>query len=758
MAHACIGPKLRRALVLISEHPGVETVGAPWIDKASGVVTVDVTFTVNLPSEWRRQRESPSGVRFREEVRFMFPSGFPLDPPQLSLREDFVRNFPHMQPWLVDGRPVPCIYDGQLSELLHSEGLGGILNQTCLWLERAALGTLIDPEQGWEPVRRDSFDDVVVADSGDLQRLVDRRGGFRFLSLEYLRTVAGNGVEFVHAHVSSKRVILSHKAIADVFAEVEIQRETRLHAGRSVVLTVWPGKQPSGKLIVCDSYLPETVNDIAELKRRASLYGCAREFNEGLNRLRRCLQGWRSKGSYKMVVILLARRPFKVIGSGSPIELCPYIVDIQLPAFLVDGESTAVRPAGHCHAISRSLLTHMAGQTATVDPARWTLLGAGSLGSKLALHLARAGNGPEVVVDRSAISPHNAARHGLIPGKGDLQILWMGNKARLLSQALDGLNQTARPIRADAAQIASARKHARDAWSRDSWGVVNATASLTVREALGASQTVPARVIETALFAVGRIGMITVEGPERNPSTADLAAEFYAILQDCPDLGLIAFRRDTEVTRRSIGHGCGSMTMAMSDGRVSLFAAGMAEYLLARQRKELPTKGGEVLIGQLSEHGLGVEWRSWPIPPVTLVQTANGEAWRIHVHARALSKIKSEVGRWPNAETGGVLLGRLSEVARTAHVVDVVEAPEDSTRSSREFVLGTQGLRQRLQAYSESVDWSLYCLGTWHSHLSSAGPSATDRATAKAVSLARLTPSFFLIVTPAGFHAIAAGQ
>ena len=66
---------------------------------------------------------------------------------------DFNRNLPHMQPWLIEGRPAPCLYEGSLTELLHEEGLVGILNQTAIWLERAAMDNLLDPEQGWEPVR-----------------------------------------------------------------------------------------------------------------------------------------------------------------------------------------------------------------------------------------------------------------------------------------------------------------------------------------------------------------------------------------------------------------------------------------------------------------------------------------------------------------------------------------------------------------------------------------------------------------------------
>ena len=53
MACAEVGYAVRRALHLITEHPGVDAVGVAELDKASGIVTVEVTFAVNLPSEWR---------------------------------------------------------------------------------------------------------------------------------------------------------------------------------------------------------------------------------------------------------------------------------------------------------------------------------------------------------------------------------------------------------------------------------------------------------------------------------------------------------------------------------------------------------------------------------------------------------------------------------------------------------------------------------------------------------------------------------
>ncbi|MCY4384881.1 MAG: Mov34/MPN/PAD-1 family protein [Nitrospinae bacterium] len=751
-----VGPDdaVRRALTLISEHPGVHQVDAPLIDEASGATTVNVTFGINLPNEWRRQGESPSGVRLKEVVRLDFPSGFPLEPPELSLRTDFTRDLPHMQPWVIDGRPVPCIYDGDLAELLHTEGLAGILNQTFIWLENAALGTLIDPEQGWEPVRRDSLSDVVVADAEHLQGLVDRHGGHRFLKTNYLKIDAADGTQCVNCQVLNEVVKVDRVSVVKVIGESKLNDDVQFRRGASLALVVWPGKHPSGETIVCDTYFPETVDSVNSLKERAALYGCKQELGAALSLLGKCLVGRSVAAPFTIVVILLARRPYKVIGSVSPIEVCPYVIDVQAPHLFTYGGVSAVRAAAHRHAISRTLLAQMAGNEATAERPCWTLLGAGSLGSKLALHLARAGNGPDVVVDKSRMKPHNAARHALIPATGDMQFLWMDTKVRALSKALSGFNQTTTPIVADAALMAVNRSDAQGAWSSKTWAVVNATASLAVREALGASESLSARVIETSLFSEGRIGVITVEGLSRNPITTDLMAEFYAILHENPHLASIVFNDDDPFSRQIIGHGCGSLTTVMSDSRLSLFAAGMAEYLLAKQREGMPDEGGEVMIGRLTDDGLGLEWRACPTPRVTVVQTNNGEAWCVHLHERALTKMQEEVARWPNVETGGVLMGRLSEVSRVAHVVDVLDAPEDSRRTANEFVLGTKGLRNLIRTYSEAVGWSLYCLGTWHSHLSPSGPSPTDRDTARAVSLARLTPSIFVIMTPAGFEAL----
>lgn len=747
---------IRRALTLMESHPAICHVAIPSFDKETGTTSVTAMFDVSLPNAWRSCGESPSGVRLKEEVRFDFPSDFPFSPPCVSLRRDFNRNLPHMQPYFLSGRPVPCIYEGDITELLHQAGLVSILNQVSVWLDRAAMLNLMDPEQGWEPVRRDTFESYIVADADKLRELVNRKGGHRFFEFEYLRNTTNGYKGFVRGLISSSVPKVNHNEVPKIFREKPLDQQ--LYCNKSLALIVWPGKYSSGKLIVTDSYLPETVNNVDNLKRRAKLYGCLNELENGLKWLKRCLSRYEKAGPFTIAIVLMARRPFKVIGSQSPIDLCPYVVDIHTPDLFLEGGETAVRPSMQLHTISRSLLAQLSGGAAQSERPRWTLVGAGSLGSKLALHLARAGYAPETVLDNSAMLSHNAARHALIPTTVSRQLLGMDAKARRLCDTLSGLDQKATPIIENVVDLLKSKAQARRICSKDSWAIVNATASLAVRQSLASTELLTTRVIETSLFAGGIVGIITTEGPDRNPNTADLIAEYYGLVREDPALAHIIFGSDDAMSRQSIGQGCGSLTMTMSDGRLSLFAAGMSEYLLAKQRDGLPSADGEILIGRLSADGLGLEWCVHQVSPVTVVNTINGERWRVHIHPRAVAKIEKEKIRHPKIETGGVLMGRISEASQIINVVDVLDAPEDSTRSATEFVLGTKGLNKQMCTYSESVGGALYCLGTWHSHLSVSGPSSTDRTTAKAIDLSRLCPSTLLISTPVGFQALLADE
>ncbi|MBA7714426.1 hypothetical protein ES703_123448 [subsurface metagenome] len=236
-------------------------------------------------------------------------------------------------------------------------------------------------------------------------------------------------------------------------------------------------------------------------------------------------------------------------------------------------DDSPVSPLGHRHAISGELFRRMSGAKEVSVPGSIVHLGCGSVGSKIAMHLARAGHGPFLLVDKSAFSPHNAARHALtvlgeIPGQP---------KASLLSREIRALGQQAKAEHVDIIDMCKSPKE--DFFPRDTRLIVDSTGSAAVREMLIslAPDTVPGRVFHAALYERGQIGIVAVEGRSRNPNINDLVTLFWDERVSDEKLNS-AFSSDKDALgRQEVGLGCGSHTMVMPDSRVSLFAAGMAE-------------------------------------------------------------------------------------------------------------------------------------------------------------------------------------
>jgi len=179
----------------------------------------------------------------------------------------------------------------------------------------------------------------------------------------------------------------------------------------------------------------------------------------------------------------------------------------------------------------------------------------------------------------------------------------------------------------------------------------------------------------------------------------------------------------------------------------------MSEVLQKLLSGQIP-ETGRLLVGVLRPNSISIDWEQIDIAP--WIDLAPHSEWHIRLSPRAQRKIQEDVARYPNVETGGVLVGRFSEVARTFYVTDVLPPPEDSVRSASEFILGKRGLTATLREYANSAGNSLYCLGTWHSHLTNTGPSSTDTATAVAIGLSRLSPAAMVIFTPGRYYSLLA--
>jgi hypothetical protein len=730
-----------RALRLIEAHGSVVGVAPRRLD--NDFIAATVAMKTELPNSWRATGESPSGVRAVEPVTFFFGPNYPLSAPLIRLRQDFNRDHPHLLPSDPADPPEPCLIAGSPRELLRTHGILGLVEQLAEWLERAAFVQLIDPNQGWEPTRRDHIQDVVIADSRWLTELPTREGGCQALKFRYFAGLAEDGKASYWATLRQSDPVAIAPNLTDTFT----YNEGRTYrSGGGIALAAWSGKRASGDFFVAGKYRPETVSTLDDLLSRAAELGMRDFLEPKLKLLQTRFAETKMKVPVPLVVVLLARRPFAVIGTSSAIEICPYVVELSGRDVLSVGSSKVVRPAGHREDICVHLL-----RQASDDPDRstskWTLIGCGSVGSKIALHMARAGRGPSAVVDRANIQPHNFARHALYPHESGSDYALALPKASLLEAALAGLKQPPQAHDVDIVSHLMRTKSLAPLVQPDAFAVVNTTGAAAVRDAL----SVPAltgkrpRVIESCLLGLGRVALMTVEGPEANPSTLDLICESYGELHRRMALRTSVFGRPpTEVM---IGQGCSAPTLALSDSRVSIFAAAMSHRLANLQREGLPRDGGRLLIGDLKDDDITIGWDEEIVWPRLVL----GGAGQVRLSPAVDAEIEAEIARKSGSETGGILFGRYSDITDTFYVVGALPAPPDSKFSAEEFVLGTQGLRPVLADLIEGSGGALYPLGTWHNHLVPSGPSTKDMGTAVLLSGMQFFPLLMLIHTPAGY-------
>ena len=717
---------------------------------------VRVDLRVEMPLHLKTDGISDTGVRTVEPVTLRIPQDYPWRSPRVHLRPDFPRDFPHLNPGAPGAPPRPCLVDGDQDEFflqfgLVEYGVFHLLEQVAVWLRRAAVSHLIDPAQGWEPALRRGLTDVVAFDAEGARGTRLKAGGYVAWRARFARTgpmgatlrdgastwVAGKG-EKVPLNTLDK----------SLFTASLVERGAC--SGGTVVAIVWPDKPASGGTRIDDRYAPDEVATLAQLRARADALGCSRGLDLFLANLERWWQGRYLDAAIPVGIVLCIQRPFALIGSRSPIELLPYVVEMRPHAsrksLFAEGDDEPVAPAIHHQALTAGLLRSL---SASPERPPLAVLGCGSVGSKLAVHAARAGQPIAAVSDSGWLGPHNMARHALYPDRTGM------GKADALAQDLSGFGLSPVAFGADIVAALQDTGRRSQVIPADARLVVNATASLAVREALAASvaERDRARYVEAGLFGRGRMAYLLADGVRHNPSHPDLMAELYATVDD-PDATALLSDPATGLAEVEIGQGCGSLTMTVDDAQLSMMTAGLAKEIA--RAIDHPGRDGLIVTGVGEADGPGTRWSRRSVAPFETVAIEGSDDWRLRISSRVASRIRAEAAGCPEVETGGLLIGLSSARLRTVTVVDLLDAPPDSTRSAGLFVLGTQGLAQAIAGRHRASGRTLFDVGTWHSHLSDHGPSQTDWRTAAELAAGRAPPSVLLIVTPRRFHALIA--
>lgn len=744
---------------LILSHPCVRKPLRLLAPLPDGGFKIEFDIKVSLPSRANTRGKSATGVRAWEPIVLMFPPAYPYQAPLVLLRPDFNGKFPHINPIVISNRQrfiSPCIYDGSLNDLLHQEGdgLSEILNQFSEWLDKAAIDDLIDPKQGWEPIRRDYTAGWVQYDVSRFEAYIQSEEGACAFACRALRK-SWHNEHFNYAWIIDEKPLTVTPWLIDNYRYHEDTLFGRLY--QHVTVLVWGSSQS-----VNARYLPEDVESLKQLYERAKDYGVFNALSGLIANL-----GWAAKEAsfnltqFPIYVILCVRRPCHLIGDESSLEFIPYLIECKiadrtghLPASIaMISEDSRVSPLGHRHKITKKVLRRMSGVKETMGDGSIVHIGCGSVGSKIAMHLAKSGHDPFILVDNAVFSPHNAARHACVPPPEIPGI----PKAALLTEEIRRMRLAAEPVVEDIVEICKGESTSVNPLRSNNRLVIESTGSIAVRDMLASlpSGRLVGRLLHAVLYGQGKIGVMAIEGPNRSPNVNDLVLSLYDECVTDPELASV-FSAKSSMHRQEVGQGCGSQTMVMPDTRISLFASGMAQ----RAMQILATNDcgplkGELWIGKLTDDELGVLWKLIEVGPTETLRLRIEAPWEIRIPQRVSRIMFEEMNKWRETETGGVLMGRLSLYNRCFNIARIVEAPPDSTRTRNSFILGVEGLRANIQDIHDKSGGMLAYLGTWHTHPLGGDASDIDKRMLEQLrGLPFGAPAVGLIVTPSGFRAI----
>ena len=736
------------ALHQLQRHRGLIRVGEP---RTAGEATqIDVDVAVQLPNRSRRHGASDSGVRAVETCVLAFGSGWPLFAPKVFLRADFPLNLPHINPHREGDLVSPCLFEGSLDELLHRFGLDAIVDQLIDWLHKAAAGTLLDLEQGWEPTRRDSCPSTVVFSAEKVAAAAPTDGSILVVPAGYV-TIDGGLYAIINAELTAQ-------IDAVFFQDVHNDKLGKWGNGRTAVF-IARAPTTGGRPYVVGQYKPETVVDLATLLDRAGELGIDRDalaqslndyFGRSILDIQQNSRGW-VHGLYT-IVILTVQRPASLVGSpGRSVEVLPYVVRYELNAQALLERNATVHPAFHAHALAPELLARTSGIPSAATSQPLVILGCGSVGSKIAMQLGRAGFGSMTFVDNESMSPHNAARHALIERAS---VLAPPRKAVLMKTAFEELSHLqSRAFDIDAVTLLVDPAQFATIVPQDASLIVDVTASLQVLAAETQSAALnqsPARLVRIAMYGQGRCVAVLLEGPGRAGRVDDLTAFLFECCRFVPELRASIAGDTSEPTRIFVGDNCRSLTMPMSDAVVSR-SASLAGMQLERWLVGGLPKEATLCAGISDAEGLGMAWTRASLGPTTVLDVADDGGWNIRILHPVVQAIHADALHWGALETGGALVGRISFENRTITIAGIVDAPPDSIREAACFVLGTDGLVQNLRAANGASLGYLTFIGTWHSHPKGGPHSGIDRNTLRNIAKdAGGLPAVSLVWTPTG--------
>jgi len=691
-----------------------------------GVVAVAIDLRVDIPT-----RGTVGGVDIRrsEPVLIVIDTrDYPNEAPGArSDRRSFPTDrLPHLNPVSAGQPPSLCLHRGNIDDWFAEHSVRELVERIRSWYRDAARDRLMRGGDVFEPTRLPATGYTMLFASRAIERAVVRRWGqtrepghaFAFAS------IAGDAVKQTGWDASvaiSLRPFLADVPDAELVdlarAFNEFSADDKNVQRSTLAICAWTAFTP------VDTYFGRLPTTYGELSALADQLGIP---------LRAAVAELAAQGAqllHGIPVALGILRPRPLQGRASLIEwLCFVIIS---PESLRDEDK--VLSFGHREPLTPEFARTLSEASPIAALARPLVVGCGALGSKLSLHLAKAGFVAQRLVDYASLGPHHLVRHALLGehlGK---------TKAEGVCDAILGLFPGQRDLGTEVVPRTLSDALADRSKLEDRSIVIDATASASVREQwITADLPADLRVCRVELASRGELGLLAFEGRGRNPRVDDLQLYLFDLARTNPVVSswLRGHSKDKpDFEDIGIGLGCSSATFRMPDDLVSFHAAALTRAL----HRVADQERGHLVITSDSDREPATKIIT--VPPVTILSVSERPGWSVRIAASAMTSMRSGLVANGRRETGGLLVGYAHVKRKIVYVAAALAPSPDSQGSRYKFVRGVEGYPAAIEDIEIATGGILGYIGEWHTHPEgSTSPSSTD-LTALETIRRRLAPA-----------------
>lgn len=639
-----------------------------------------------------------------------------------SDRKDFPSALlPHLNPTRPGTPAWLCLHRGSLDDWFAEHSLCDFLCRIRSWLRDAGRNRLIREDDRFEGTRVEDPIGLAVYRPSDLISVVGQgwresggASGHRFLWATLLNSKEVKKQYPGRFSVRIKFVLHSPPEgnLVELFTQYNTIATDRPELDKLLFgLLVWTPRQE-----VCEyfGHLPSSYGELKEFCKELGI-----ELERAVDEYRLC--GAQMLGGVPILLAIL--RPQLLIGAESPVEILNFIL-VASHEYRQDNDrlkdEAPVFVMSHRNPLTVDFASKMSREEVS-GTMPLAIVGCGAVGSKLSLHLAKAGHVNQVLIDEADLSPHHLVRHGL-------SSQYVGkNKAEALKEEIASiyvLDQN--NLKVEAKAVSSYDLLEEQGSLAGVQLLVDATASSSVLNALTEKGALPhgLQCCRCEIADWGRLGLLLWEGRERNPRLDDLQAFLFDYGKENSIISawLSSYRKQMEEDRGSvleeigIGVSCSSTTLRLADDVVSYHASCFSLALKRREQWKADDIGRIQLSFLVPDKMVLSGTQTLVVPSVTVISARVRTDWEVRVHANVIKRIHEWMARVRGNETGGLLLGLAHRKRKTIYVTDALPPSKDSKGTPYAFKRGVKDYPKILDRIESRTGGLIGYVGEWHTH------------------------------------------